>query len=618
MKSVVRRKGTLIFNIDGEEVYPAAYMSYCPNDADYEGFKALGYKLFSYCVYASNITPSEQTGLLAGWDNGCWPEENRFDFSPLDRGMKRLLGENFEEELYIILRINLNMPRWWREKYPDELMWYNDGKSLMQSVWSVQWRKDASRFLDALKSHIESSGYGRQIIAWQVAAMNTEEWMHPIRKFYELKQDKPWYSAFISYTKKKYQSIDSVNAAWGTDYADFESITVPAEKEMREKSGVGKKASRYNKVIDYYKTLNDGYAETVTYFTRYIKSIFNGNILCGAFYGYIGASSDTQGHCSVSKLLVEPSINFFASPFAYVNARDMGIDWIYHSPVTSADRCNKIWFLEADVRTNLTRHLRETRPELFPGVEPYFDNPVFFGPDTVKQSCNNIIRSFSKFFISQHAYWWFDMWGGWYKNAEYMSLLEKLYGIYNRKMQTEVKSKTEVAVIMDENGAYITSGGGYHKCIYSQLVELGFLGAPYDSLLINDVKESDIDNYKLVIFLSPDSESEKYKQLEGYIKKTGVPMLKTCQTADGITNFDRTSFAEEARKHGVHLYSEGNIVYVNERYIAVTAVKSGEVSLSLMSGQAVRNLLTGEILPSTDGKITFNAKFNDCLLFEIL
>ncbi len=65
-------------------------MSYCPNDADFEGFHAIGYRLFCYCVYASDVTPSEQTGLLAPWEKSAWPEENRFDFSALDAGISRL------------------------------------------------------------------------------------------------------------------------------------------------------------------------------------------------------------------------------------------------------------------------------------------------------------------------------------------------------------------------------------------------------------------------------------------------------------------------------------------------------------------------------------------------
>ncbi len=618
MKSVVRKNGSLILNIDGNEIYPAAYMSYCPNDADYESFKALGYKLFSYCVYTADITPSEQSSLLAAWDKGCWVSENEFDFSALDKGMRRLLGGDFKEELYIILRINVNMPRWWREKYRDELIQYNDGKCLMQSVWSKQWRRDAVRFLDALKAHIDASGYSRQIIAWQIAAMNTEEWMHPIRRFYELQQDKPWLEAYKAFAKRKYGNIEALNTAWKTDFKDFESITAPTAEQMLEKRNVGKKAKYYTRVIDYYKTLNDGYAEATVYFTRYVKKIFDGDMLCGAFYGYIGASSDIQGHCSVSRLLSEPSIDFFASPFAYVNARGMGVDWIYHSPIASADRMGKIWFLEADVRTSLTRHLQDTRPELFPEDETYFDAPVFFGPDTVEQSKNNILRSFSKFFISGHAYWWFDMWGGWYKNDEYMGLIKSLYDIYNVKMQAEVKSTTEIAVVMDENAAYCSSGGVYSKGVYNQLIELGYLGAPYDNLLLDDVRPEDFKKYKLFIFTCPDTESEKYKMLKSQIQAVGRKVLVTGLGEGVVQQFSRSDLADSAKSVGVRLYSFGNIVYANEKYIAVTAASSGEVTVAVPDGKALRNALTGELLTVIDGKVSFSAELNDCCLFEIV
>lgn len=430
MKKIIRKNGNLILNVDGKEVYPAAYMSYCPKDADYEAFAKIGYRLFSYAIYASDAPTNEFSGLLKSWEKGCWIGENEYDFSALDNGMKLISKAEDKNDFYILLRINVNAPYWWREKYPEELITYKDGNKVMQSSASMQWRKDVCRFLDNLKIHIENSPYSKNIIAWQIAAVSTEEWIHPREQFYELKADIPWLNYHRKYCATKYKSIDDLNNVYKTEYKSFDELDLPTCEEMAEKRDFGKKAKSYIKVRDAYESLNDSYADTITFYSRYVKKIFNGDIFCGAFYGYVGEFYDTMAHCATDRLFNEESIDFFAAPFAYVDGRAMGVDWVYRCPVHTADRCGKLFFMEADVRTHLTKHLHDTRPDMLDRNLPYFNLPVFFGPKTEKQSMNNILRIFSKILISQHPFWWFDMWGGWYKSEAYMKLHTRLFEIY--------------------------------------------------------------------------------------------------------------------------------------------------------------------------------------------
>ncbi len=115
-------------------------------------------------------------------------------------------------------------------------------------------------------------------------------------------------------------------------------------EEMEAKRDFGKKAESYIKV-------RDAYADTITFFSRYVKKIYGGDIFCGAFYGYVGEFYDTMVHCAIDRLFKEESIDFFAAPFAYVNGRARGIDWFYRCPVHSADKCDKLFFMGVDVRT---------------------------------------------------------------------------------------------------------------------------------------------------------------------------------------------------------------------------------------------------------------------------
>ena len=620
MKKIIRKNGNLILNVDGKEVYPAAYMSYCPKDADYEAFAKIGYRLFSYAIYASDAPTNEFSGLLKSWEKGCWIGENEYDFSALDNGMKLISKAEDKNDFYILLRINVNAPYWWREKYPEELITYKDGNKVMQSSASMQWRKDVCRFLDNLKIHIENSPYSKNIIAWQIAAMSTEEWIHPREQFYELKADIPWLNYHRKYCATKYKSIDDLNNVYKTEYKSFDELDLPTCEEMAEKRDFGKKAKSYIKVRDAYESLNDSYADTITFYSRYVKKIFNGDIFCGAFYGYVGEFYDTMAHCATDRLFNEESIDFFFFFFAYVDGRAMGVVWVYRCPVHTADRCGKLFFMEADVRTHLTKHLHDTRPDMLDRNLPYFNLPVFFGPKTEKQSMNNILRIFSKILISQHPFWWFDMWGGWYKSEAYMKLHTRLFEIYLEKIKKPVKNNTQIALILDENSAYETANNIQIQSVFEQIIELSNVGATFDLLLLNEITDADIKDYKLFVFTNPVVESFEYKTLKNKINNAGKYMIVSGESDDSIAvKIGLETLIKKAEEAGVFLYSKGNIVFNNDEYLCVTATKDmGFINLRLPDDRKLLNLITGEELDPVDRKLQIKADFNDSFLFKMI
>lgn len=595
-------------------------MSYCPKDADYEAFAKIGYRLFSYAIYASDAPTNEFSGLLKSWEKGCWIGENEYDFSALDNGMKLISKAEDKNDFYILLRINVNAPYWWREKYPEELITYKDGNKVMQSSASMQWRKDVCRFLDNLKIHIENSPYSKNIIAWQIAAMSTEEWIHPREQFYELKADIPWLNYHRKYCATKYKSIDDLNNVYKTEYKSFDELDLPTCEEMAEKRDFGKKAKSYIKVRDAYESLNDSYADTITFYSRYVKKIFNGDIFCGAFYGYVGEFYDTMAHCATDRLFNEESIDFFAAPFAYVDGRAMGVDWVYRCPVHTADRCGKLFFMEADVRTHLTKHLHDTRPDMLDRNLPYFNLPVFFGPKTEKQSMNNILRIFSKILISQHPFWWFDMWGGWYKSEAYMKLHTRLFEIYLEKIKKPVKNNTQIALILDENSAYETANNIQIQSVFEQIIELSNVGATFDLLLLNEITDADIKDYKLFVFTNPVVESFEYKTLKNKINNAGKYMIVSGESDDSIAvKIGLETLIKKAEEAGVFLYSKGNIVFNNDEYLCVTATKDmGFINLRLPDDRKLLNLITGEELDPVDRKLQIKADFNDSFLFKMI
>lgn len=615
MKAIKIINGIPYFEVDGEIIPPTAYMTYLTHNAEYGAFYKAGFRLFCLCVQASSYPGNEKSGLSGGFTPETWKEENRFDFSALDGNVLQLLEQTGDKNVKIILRINLNMPRWWREKYPEELTLFENGAKSMQSIFSERWRGDACRFLDALKLHIEESGYRDNVIAWQPSAMHTEEWIAPSSEGAIGDTSAAAKKAFILFLQKKYVRTDALNKAWGCRYSAFNEIDVPTAEEFAEIDGqIGQKAR------DYFVCMNDAYAETADCFCSYIKRIFHGDIFAGCFSGYIAQLDRSKGHCSFSKLVNSKNVDFFASPFAYTGARANSVDWIYHAPMETAKKAGKLWFIEADVRTHNTQSLSKCAPQLFPHRIAYYeDHPVWFGPDK-KNSYRNMLRSFAKVFISRNAFWWFDMWGGWYNDQEYMELIGKTRAIYEKELFEKIESVCEIAVALDERSSYFISDTYFYQSVYDKIVSLGYMGAPYDLLLSNHSRLCDFARYKVVIFTAPVM-TEEFKRLADALKQDGKTVIITSNDKTYAETFETTlddsKISEIASAAGVHIYSAGNIVYANEKYVCVTARKDGRLSVSMPYHCTLVDCITQEEYRTVDGAIDLEAESNQTFLFEI-
>lgn len=367
-------------HVDGKDVAPVAYTSYLPARADYATFREMGYELFSACIYMGDMPINEIAGAPP-FDEAIWKDRDTFDFSVLDRLIAQTLGEI--PTGYLLLRINLNVPSWWRKENPDELVKLSNGKTLMQSSFSEKWILDAQLFFSKLKEHIDNSVYKKNVIAWQIAAMNTEEWIAPIDGGAEPDFSICAQKAFSRWCAQKYKDISSLNAAWGTALSDFAEVEVPTAQQRaayNEKDIV--EIEKHAQTIDFYRCFNHSYAAAIERLSAYVKQLFQGDILVGTFYGYIGQLGCNSGHCALQELLHSKHIDFFASPFTYTAARKTANDWFYHSAMQSCKNAGKLWFHEADVRTCNTKSLYESMPSAIGEKNERMFLPVWFGPPT--------------------------------------------------------------------------------------------------------------------------------------------------------------------------------------------------------------------------------------------
>ncbi len=626
MIKIVKQNGTLVINKDGEILPPIAYMAYVTKNARYKDFIKAGYRTFSICVSVGGCPANEEAGFIRGFEEGFWKGINEYEFSALDKNMTQLLDRG-NKDLYVILRVNLNMPNWWRELHKEELTLFDNGETLMQSVFSEVWKSDACLALSELKNHIDNSFYKDNVIGLQVAGMHTEEWIAPWVTDICNDFSKPAKQAFISYCKDKYIDISKLNSEWSSNFSNFEEITPPTFKERESKNSQNPDNGLVTKTRDYYMFFNKGYSDAITCFCKHVKAIYGDQMLAGCFYGYIAQLNCSQGHCSVKALLDCNEIDFFASPFSYAGQRAKAIDWFYHTPMDSVFEAGKLWFIEADVRTCKTKPLYESAPHLVTErtQKEYFDRPVWKGPNDYEDSINNILRSFSKVFISRIAFWWFDMWGGWYKGKKFTSLMSRMRKLYNAEIDRETFNNCEVAVILDQNTSYYVADRIFYGGVYNQFVELGFLGAPYSIFLLDKFDKKIADKYKMLIFTAPRTITEKQEEIiKSAIEKGKTILFTGDENGDNEIGakacFDRNELKTHAINANVHLYSYGNTVYANNRYVSVTASENcnSETEVVMPFDCRLKSFMDGKVYETENKTVKLKTKPNKTYLLEIL
>ena len=175
-------------------------------------------------------------------------------------------------------------------------------------------------------------------------------------------------------------------------------------------------------------------------------------------------------------------------------------------------------------------------------------------------------------------------------------------------------------MILDENSAYETANNIQIQSVFEQIIELSNVGATFDLLLLNEITDADIKDYKLFVFTNPVVESFEYKTLKNKINNAGKYMIVSGESDDSIAvKIGLETLIKKAEEAGVFLYSKGNIVFNNDEYLCVTATKDmGFINLRLPDDRKLLNLITGEELDPVDRKLQIKADFNDSFLFKMI
>ena len=424
---------------------------------------------------------------------------------------KHILKEDPEALFHfrIYLEMNESLRQWWHDMYPSEIEVTSDGSKYRQSFASRIWREQAKDFLRGFISYLQKVGLDNRVVAYQVGAGHTGEWVKGKLSMYYLTGDysQPMVEHFREWLKQRYhQDVDLLHKAWNDQKIDFASAQVPSgDSQFVTRHWVFRDPAKEQNVIDYYICLADLCSDLILDFCGTIKDATGGRSLAGAFYGYLmelawnagffseGPDSpfstyQRSGHLGLYKVLNSPLVDFLVSPYSY-GFRGIGGEGCSMLPSESLRIHNKLYLFEDDTRSHT------------------LDHPAYGRARDLKESTAILKRNLAYIATHGHGVWWLINQGHMDPTYEpaFKPLIKSFQELGTFVQHTDRTPSAEVAVLLDDESFFyetVKNELDFPLIFKQRLVGLPRMGAPFDVYLLNDFLEGRLRPYKLYIFLN--------------------------------------------------------------------------------------------------------------------
>jgi len=503
---VAMHRGTPTLFLDQTPAFPGYFWSSGPAAGGFEhapaarGYAQAGIHLHTFDVGTGGVEP-EWCGPRPG-AAGDW------DFSSLRARFGRVL--DLDPEACFHLRVHLRMPIWWRALHPGECALSSLGEGgpyLGQSYASQVWRDQAEGFLRAYAGAVREAGLEERVLAYQVGAGDTGEWVCGDISMDAVCGDysPPMRRHFQGWLRDQYRGDEALlRSAWKDPQAGFDTAQVPAAAaQLHTTHHSFRDPSREQPVIDYYRCLAQLCGERVIGFCRAVKEATGGRALAGAFYGYLmelawnkcffGVGEESgystyqrSGHLGLRRVLRSEGVDFLVSPYSY-GLRGVGGDGSAMQPAESLRHHGVLCIVEDDTRV----HLAE-------GTEEYGR------VHTLEDSVAVLQRNFAQALCRGQGVWWYPEIDP-SRAPSLQPLLKRFAELGAFGLHLDRRPSAEIAVILDDESFFYQSPRNdldLPLIFHQRLWGLPRLGAPFDTYLLEDLCEGNLPEYKLYIFLN--------------------------------------------------------------------------------------------------------------------
>jgi hypothetical protein len=556
-----------------------------------------------------------------------WLWFDQYDFEPFDKQVADLLAVNPNADF--ICMVDLNTPLWLARQLSVDSF-----HQLNKALCTPRWRKEMHKFLEAFLNYAEEN-YADRIKAYVLASGQTDEWMD--------------YDGTNICTSKEKAYID-----WCIAQGMATPQRVPSfvETETNAFDGCLYDPADKNSPIQYWRFSSELIANSIISFAEHAKKLIRSEAEIGVFYGYIMELDVNRlvkcGHLAYEKIMQSPAVDFTISPGAY-GARQMGEGSGFMVPHGTLARYGKCHLHECDQRTHTYNN------KLTPFVTynvPKWQNET--------EDIVGMKREMALALINHASLWWFDMWGGFYKNRGIFVNLKKMKQIWDSLSEDTSKTTAEIALVVDPQSCFMLNDNSFMYGANFHLRNLlNCTGMPFEIFSFNDLPAlADLERYKLIVFTSSfEITPERAKFLKTSVLKNNRSILWLY--APGISNgenlqpsrvkewsgsefkspeivcnnmnswrsiycydfreLDIVALRELAIAAGVHCYTDSpEVVYANERLLAVHTATGGKKQITLpRTAKEIIELYSGETVAVNSNTFSYEFQAPDTALFEL-
>lgn len=541
-----------------------AYRSFRKELEAKKDFAGIGVRQF--CVFPGNTA----NGLGEPYSEypSIWKWFDSYDFAPLDEQIQDVLKICPDAELLLI--IDLNSPLWLARQLGARSIPSDSFPNLTGCLCEDVWCREVTKYMEKVIDYVRSK-YDDHLSCVMLACGTTDEWLD--------------YSTGTETAGrlKKFKE-------WSIRQGFPEPAEVPNDLRRFDAphDGVFRDPQKNQDALRYWKFHSELVADGICGFASAARKKLRPDQEIGAFYGYVMELAYNRivqnGHLAYEKLLDSGLIDFFMSPGCYED-RAMGGAGGFMNLNGTIHRHGKHYLHELDHRTHsgnmqLTEHVKLEWLGAWPDV---------------KSDLAGLRREFCRTLAHGASLWWFDMWGGYYKDPAVLEAIGQMQEIWDELADRNTEPDSEIAIFVDPDSILYLNDHNvdvrYPEVFISLQTKINRIGAPCAMYDISDIPHLP-KTFKLIILpfwieVTP----EKLKQLETAFPDARKLWYGPAGLTDGIRwekqpldgtfahdflDFTVEDLRREAISAGVHMFSDINLpIWATDHFLSCHSAESG-------------------------------------------
>jgi hypothetical protein len=354
-------------------------------------------------------------------------------------------------------------------------------------------------------THIENSKYAGNVFAYLLGGGQSSEWYWPGGMNGSTGYSTATQQSFRNWLRQKYLNVSTLQKAWNDADVTFESATVPSPQyRAKADEETFLNMGQFGQEIDFRKYLTASTAHQLSESARVAKEACNHKKLVFAYHGYAMSATGraklaNDGLQGLGLALSDPNIDCIATLIDYVKRRG-GQAGLSITPFYASARLHhKMIWEEHDYRTHVARGAFATDKT-----------------DNLQETISVLTRSVGMTLAENAGVWWRAFQDDWYHQEKTMETIAAMKRIGESSQTADKTPVAQVALIYDENMPYYQAGGDnvfLRQQVWGTYEAAARMGAPYDMYLLSDLKNKNMPDYKMYVFLNAYRVSDQMQKI---------------------------------------------------------------------------------------------------------